>query len=269
MQQEPFNQRNKNYLGNTAAQSNQVQRIVIIATASLLGLALIILVIFSFIPANNTNKITRAAIEAAQAVTPDATVEDVVVADGFAMALVSDPHTDSQGSAGNRTFFSVAKDGSMKQIISGSDFNPITLLELSIPLETQAKLRGQPITELRYALASSCGYADDMQPGYIGFGGTFQPDDWQIDAATLTGLQRALSQHLTTKNKATTVDKRVICVDATRENSNVTTDTATYISTFTLQTLFITGAGETSPHTITFAIGPKNYHKYTIDDKEI
>lgn len=211
----------------------------------------------------------QSATDAAKKNTPNANVSNVKVADGFAISTVQDPTADGQASAGNVTFFKVNKDGSMTQIASGSSFSPIDLLGLGIPLATQAKLTGQDLTQVQQNLASLCGYSSGNTPGYFGFDGSFNPNGWQIDATTLDSIEQTLTGVLGSKNAGAQQGKKVICVNATRENSNFNTDAQTYISTFTLELRFITADGTVTTHMFTFATGPNYYRSYTLDGQKI
>ena len=267
MQQDPFT--NNSYTPNPVDTKARTNRIITLTIVTILSLTVVGLAIYGFVSSGTKDDATKAATDAAREQTPDAQVTDTVVADGFAMAIVSDPHANSQANAGNMTLFTVDDNGKMKQIANGSDFSPIDLLGFGVPLETQAKLARKSVSEIRFALASSCGQTNGMEPGYLGFGGTFQPDNWQIDATTLTNLQQALSSSISSSNSKLTANDRVVCVNVTRDNSDAKTDLTSYISTFTVEADFITANGKVSNHTITFAVGPKNYQKYTIDGKQI
>jgi hypothetical protein len=213
---------------------------------------------------------TQAATAAARKVTPHAKAKDVKVAGGFAIATVSDPSAKGQVRAGNVTVFKVNKDGSMTQIAAGSVFTPLDLLELGMPLETQAKLTGNSIGQVKQNLANQFDYSPgSVLPGYTGFDGSFNPGGWQIDASTLDGLEQALTAVISSKNTDTKYNESIICVSATRENSNATTDTQTYISTFTLELQFISANGKITDHTFTFATGPGYYRSYTLDGQKI
>lgn len=198
---------------------------------------------------------------------PDAKVSNVKVAGGFGLATVSDPTAKGQLNSGNVTVFKENKDKSMTQIASGSYFSPVDLLELGIPLATQAKLTEQDLAQIKQTLANTCNYGGGNTPGYSGFDGSFNPDGWQIDAATLGDIKRSLKGVVNDKNAKEKPEKKVICVNTTREKSNVTTDKQTYISTFTLELRFITEGG-ISNHPFTFTIG-SNYPNYTLDGQKI
>jgi hypothetical protein len=109
----------------------------------------------------------------------------------------------------------------------------------------------------------------------IASGSYFSPIDllgFGIPLATqakLTGLEQKLSDTINNQNTNVKSNMAVICVNATRNNSNKVIDTVTYISTFTLQVQFITANGTLTKHTVTFAIGPHYYRMYTIDGRAI
>ncbi|HET9173925.1 MAG TPA: hypothetical protein VFN56_01445 [Candidatus Saccharimonadales bacterium] len=233
-----------------------------------IGVVLAIVVVMAVVPYSQQSKDIKSATTAARKQIPNAQVTNIKVAGGFALAVVRDPSATGQANAGNRTVFRVNKDGSMTQLASGSSFGPLDLLELGIPLETQAELTGSSSSQVKQNLAYQCGY-NNGAIGFDGFDGSFSPGDWQIDSATLTSLEQKLTSAISNLNGSQKSGAAVICVNATRNNSNTTTDRTTYISTFTLQVQFITTDGTLTTHTVTFAIGPNYYRKYTLDGQTI
>ena len=229
----------------------------------------VVMGILALVIVSRPNKYTQSATKAARKVTPNAVVSNLKVADGFALSTVNSPTANGQGKSGNLTVFKVNKDGSMTQIANGSSFTPIDYLGLGIPLATQAKLTGQSLAQVQQNLANACGYNGGSTPGYIGFNGSFNPGGWQIDAGTLGSIEQALTTAITNNNVAANNGDKVICVKATINNSNLTTDKQTYISTFTLELQFITNNGALTNHTFTFSIGPNYYHSYTLDGQKI
>ncbi len=248
---------------------NEKARPVKIAVGILVGLGLILLVAYSLLSPIGQDKYTKAATAAARRVTPNAVVSNVKAAGGFALATVSDPTAQSQAKAGNVTIFKVNSDGSMTQIANGSYFSPIDLLGFGIPLATQAKLIGQNLTQVQRDLAGACGFSGGSSPGFTGFNGSFNPGGWQIDAATLDGLEQALTATISNKNTEANNGEKVICVNATREKSNANTNKQTYISAFTLELQFISSNGTLTSHMFTFAVGPNYYRSYTLDGQKI
>jgi hypothetical protein len=246
----------------------KLRKLLLIIAGIIAAIVLLTIIVHFLGPGSQQSKYTKSATAAARKETPNAEVRDVKVSDGYAIATIYDPTADSQASAGNTTVFKVNKDGSMVQIANGSSFSPLDLLGLGIPLATQAKLTGSTTEQVKQNLANQCGYADGA-PGYTGFDGSFNPGEWQIDAATLSGLVRALSSTINRQDAGTSSDKAVVCVNATQKNSNVTTDKTTYISTFTLQVQFVTSDGTLTTHTVTFATGPNYYRSYTLDGHDI
>lgn len=226
-------------------------------------------VVLAVVIQTKRDRYTRAATAAARKETPNAKAKNVKVAGGFAMATVSDSTAESQIRSGNTTIFRVNEDGSMTQIASGSSFSTLDLLELGIPLATQAELTETETNKVKQRLASDCGYNGGDAPGYSGFGGSFNPNGWQIDAGTSYNLERVLTAVVSDKNTNAKPDDKIICLNVTKKNSNVTTDMKTYISTFTLELQFITSEGAITTHPFTFSIGPKYYRNYTLDGKEI
>jgi len=257
------------YTSNGYEKSKLRIMLLVVAVFMLACLGVIALITHSLQPKSSQDKNTQSATAAAKKNTPNAHVSNVKVADGFAISTVQDPTADGQASAGNVTFFKVNKDGSMTQIASGSSFSPIDLLGLGIPLATQAKLTGQDLTQIQQNLAGLCDYSGGNTPGYLGFDGSFNPNGWQIDATTLDGIEQALTGVLGNENAGAQQSKKVICVNATREKSNFSTDAHTYISTFTLELRFITADGTVTTHMFTFATGPNYYRSYTLDGQKI
>lgn len=242
--------------------------LIVVAVFVLVCIGVIALAPHSSPTQSKQDKNTQSATAAAKKKTPNAKVSNVKVADGFALATVSDPTATSQANAGNITVFKVNKDGSMVQIAEGSYFGPLDLLELGIPLATQAKLSGTDIGQVEQNLADQCGYSNGTI-GMNGFDGTYSPGQWQIDASTLDILSQKLSTAISAQNANATGGKSVICVKATQNNSNVTTNTTTYISTYTLQVQFITADGTLTTHTLTFTNGSPRFRTYTLDGQAI
>jgi hypothetical protein len=247
----------------------KLRRLLFIAVGVLAAIAIIVLVVHLSQPESQQSKNMNSATAAARKVTPNAVVSNVKVDGGFALATVSDPTAVGQANAGNLTIFKVNKDGSMTQIANGSSFSPIDLLGLGMPLASQAMLTGHSLAQTQEDLAATCGYSVGDAPGYIGFSGSFNPGGWQIDAGTLDGLEQALTAVISNKNGQANNGEKVICVNATRKNSNASTDKQTYISTFTLGLQFITGNGTVTSHTFTFAVGPNYYRSYTLDGQKL
>lgn len=246
----------------------RLRKLLLIVIGVFLTITIVIVIIHLSTPESQQSKYTKGATVAARKQIPDANVKNVKVAGGFAIATVSDPAAEGQANVGNTTVFRVNKNGSMTQLAIGSSFSPLDLLELGIPLATQAKLTGSDVGHVKQNLAAQCGYSDGII-GYIGFDGSFNPGGWQIDSDTLSGLEQKLSYAINNENANMKPDMKVICVDATRKNSNDTINKTTYISTFTLQVQFVSDNGTLTTHTITFAVGPNYYRKYTIDGHDI
>jgi hypothetical protein len=247
----------------------KLRKLLLIVVGVLAAIAIIALVVHFVRPESQQSKYIKSATAAARKGTPNAKVTNVKVADGFALATVSGPTTNGPENIVYTAVFKVNQDGSMTQIANGSSFSPIDLLGLGIPLATQAKLTEHNLTQTQQDLASTCGYSGGNAPGYIGFNGSFNPGGWQIDAATLDGSEQALTAAISNKNAAAKDGEKVICVKATREKSNFSTDKQTYISTFTLELQLITGNGTVTTHTFTFAVGPNYYRSYTLDGQKI
>jgi hypothetical protein len=272
MPEDPYSQ-NGNGINNpytpSGYEKTKLRKLLLMVIGILAAIAIIALVIHFLQPESQQSKYIKSATAAAREHIPNAEVTDVKVAGGFALAVVSDPTAEGQANAGNTTVFKVNKDGSMDQLANGSYFSPLNLLELGIPLTTQAKLTGSGVGQVKQNLADQCGYSGGSSPGYSGFNGSFNPDGWQIDSATLGGLEQALSHTISAANAQARAGKAVVCVDATQRGSNATTDTKTYVSTFTLQLQFVTSDGTLTTHTLTFATGPNYYRNYTLDGRAI
>ncbi|HWB39290.1 MAG TPA: hypothetical protein VG604_03555 [Candidatus Saccharimonadales bacterium] len=264
----PYSQNNSPYTsgGYEKARIRKLLLIVVIVFAAAL---IPTLVLHGSQPDSHQNKYIKSATAAARKVNPSAIVTTVKVAGGFALATVTNPTTSGQESVVYTAVFRVSQDGSMRQLASGSSFSPLDLLNLGIPLATQAKLTGSSLGQTKQNLGDQCNYTGGGLPGYSGFGGSFNPGGWQIDSATLSSLEQALSDVLKEQNAAAQPGKSVVCVIATRKNSNLSTDTKTYTSTFKLQVQFVTGDGTLTVHALTFAIGYNHYRNYTLDGHNI
>lgn len=218
---------------------------------------------------NKPDKYTKSATDAVRKEIPNAKVTDVKVAGGFAIATVSDPTAKSQINSGNVTVFKVNEDGSMTLLANGSSFTTFDLLALGIPLATQAELTGASLDQIAQKLASDCGYNGGDTPGYVGFDGSFDPDKWQIDSGTLDSVEQALTTSISNKNAGLNAEDKTVCVNATNNKSNATTDMKTYISTFTLELQFFTTKGVVTNHAFAFSIGPNYYQDYSLDGQKI
>lgn len=249
------------FLQNNYEQGNQKTIKVIVIT--LIAAIVISLAIYFLSPASEQDKHTQKATEAAQKVTPNAKVNDIKVAGGFALALVSDPTSSSQAEAGNTTIFQVKDDGSMTQIANGSSFDTIQLLELGIPLKTQAELTNNTTDQVKQSLAIACGYNGGSTPGYSGFDGAFNPGGWKIDQLTLDVLDTSLTNAITKKNSTVNADKQIICVDTALIGSNITDDT------YTIGLRFISSDGTLSKHTLSYTIESNYRRSFTLDDQKI
>jgi hypothetical protein len=246
----------------------KVRKLVLVLVGVLAAIAIVTLVVQFSRPESQQSKYIKSATAAARKQIPNAKVKSIKVAGGFALAIVNDPTAEGQANAGNQTYFKVNADGSMTQLANGSSFGPLDLLGLGIPLATQSQLIGSSVGKVKQNLVEQCGYSGGV-PGYSGFDGSFSPDEWQIDSATLSDLEQAVSNTIVSQNAGATSSKKVICVNAIQKNSNATTDIKTYISTFTVQVQFVTGDGTITSHMLSFAIGPNHYHSYMLDGNSI
>jgi hypothetical protein len=259
----PFSKSNQTYNTQDNPGKKKLITIAVVSVVLVLGIPVFVAL------RNRPDDYTRSATEAARKVAPHAKVRNLKVAGGFAIATVSDSTAEGQLYAGNMTIFKINEDKSMTQIASGSSFTPLDLLELGIPLETQVELVGGNMDQIVQTLAGVCGYNGIDAPGYIGFDSSFEPDKWEIDSGMLSNLTQVLTDTLSNKNAAAKSDEKIVCVRATKNNSNAITDTKTYISTFTLELQFITRGGAITTHVLTFSIGPKYYQSYTLDGQKL
>ena len=249
----------------TTGSSDKKKVIVLIVVLGILIMGVPMLVTLL----NKPDKHTQSATEAARKEIPNAQVRNVKVAGGFAIATVSDPGAEGQIRVGSMTIFKVNEDESMTQLAIGSYFTPHNLLELGISPTVQAELTETSLDQVMQNLTDECRYNGGAAPGYIGFDGSFNPDGWQIDSGTLGNVRQALTVAIRDKNIQADASKKIVCVMATKNNSNATTDMKTYISTFTLELQFIAGGGEVGTHTFTFSIGPNHYQNYALDGKKL
>lgn len=261
-------QQNNSGLNNLPYTQNTRNKKLILA---LIAVAIVLCAGFIvFIVSNNgSSSDADRAKAAARKEIPNAEVKQVVVADGFAMATVYVPKDKSQLGSGNTTIFKVNKDGSMVYITSASYFSPVDLLGFGIPFETQAKLRETDVNSIGQELANSCNYNYDNTPGYSGFEGSFNPDGWQIDSASLEGITQALNTVVESSNSSKETADKTFCVNAIIKGSDVSVDKTTYASTFMLKLQFITGNGVITDHNFTFSDGPIYSRSYTLDGQKI
>lgn len=264
---------NNNQIGNNQYTAGgydkaKLRKVILIVASVIFTIVILVLLVHLAIPESQQSKYTQSATLAARKHTPNAKVTNIKVADGFAIATVSDPSAIGQSNSGNTTIFKVNQDGSMVQIATGSSFSPLDLLGLGIPLSTQAKLTGSNIQQVKQNLANFCGYSDGTI-GYTGFDGSFNPGGWQIDSATLGILEEKLSHAINNLNISASSGNLIICAQATLKNSNLTTDKTTFNSIFSLQVQFVTADGTLTTHTVTFSIGANDYRSYTLDGQNI
>jgi len=249
-------------------ENTRFRKLLILMVGILLTIILVVVIVRLSTPESQQSKYIKSATVAARKLIPDAKVTNVKVDGGFAIAIVSDPEAKGQANSGNTTIFKVSKDGSMKLIANSSYFSPLDLLGLGIPLETQAKLTGSNLAQVKQNFANQCGYTNG-NIGYTGFEGSFNPGGWEFDSATLRSLEQKLSNAINNLNITKKPDAQIICVNATRKNSNDTTNKTTYISTITLQMQFVSNNGILTTHVVTYAIGPNYYRSYTLDGQNI
>lgn len=211
------------------------------------------------------------AAAAAREEIPNAEAKQVVIADGFAMAVVYVPKNEGQLGSGNTTIFRVNEDESMTYISSASYFSPIDLLGFGIPLETQAKLREANLTSIKEELASSCeyGFYGPESPGFSGFDSSFNPDGWQIDSATLDGIIQTLETYSTGENTGNSYDDSIVCINAVIDDSGIDINQTTFASTFKMKLQFISGNGVVTNRNFTFTDGPVFSREYTLDGQNI
>lgn len=235
----------------------------------ILGIILCSAFIIFVVGKGESNSDVDKAKAAARKEIPNAEAKQVVVADGFAMAIVYVPKSDSQLGSGNTTIFKVNQDESMTYLASASYFSPIDLLNFGIPLKTQAKLRETDVSDVKQELANTCNYSFDNTPGFSGFDGSFNPDGWQIDSASLDGITQTLDNVIKDTNANNNYDDKVICINTQIKDSDVNVDKTTFASTFKLKIQFITGNGAITDHDFTFTDGPIYSRTYTLDGQKI
>lgn len=252
--------------GYTYTQNKPAKNKVLIVV---LLVILLVAVTVTAVILNRPDKLTRSALDAARKETPNARVREVRASGGFARAIVSDPTAESQIKAGNVTYFRVNNDESMTQIATGSSFSPIDLLDMGIPLQAQAEITGISLDKAIKNLSDACGYSDSGDPGYAEFGGSFDPDGWQIDSGTLSNIKRVLSASFAERGVEADSNSNVVCVIATNNKSDAKTDLKTYISTFSLELNFVDNKGTVSKHAFVFSIGPSYFKSYTLDGREL
>jgi hypothetical protein len=202
---------------------------------------------------------------------PHATVSHLKVAEGFAVGSVLDTSVSPQGFL---AYFKLNRDGSMTVLASGSEINPIDLLDVGIPLATQATLARRNVGQVKQRVFSECDYNGGNVPGYYGFGGSFGSKyDWELDAGTVDRVEQTLSDTISRQNATTESGKRVVCVNVgfrDRKNSTLKVDKKTYVATMTLRVGFITSSGALTHHTLKVAWGfPDRRWRYTLDGRRI
>lgn len=252
--------------GYTYTQNKPEKNKVLIAV---LLVVLLVAVTVAAVILSRPDKLTQSALEAARKETPNARVREVRASGGFARAVVSDPKAESQIQAGNVTYFRVNGDESMTQIASGSAFSPIDLLGMGIPLPTQADITGISVDKVIKNLSDACGYSSGGGPGYAEFGGSFDPDGWQIDSGTLSNIERVLNASVNNPSTGADSNGNVVCIIATNNKSDVKTDTKTYISVFSMELNFVTDSGIVSKHAFSFSIGPNYFKSYALDGRKL
>lgn len=255
------NYQNYNYPTNT---SNKKKKIVLIVFC-VVALFVVVFVLNKKMPINQTNK----AKEAARKEIPNAEVKQVVVADGFAIAIVYSPKDTGQLGSGNTIVFKVNKDSSMTYLANASDFDTIDLLNLGIPLTTQAKLKKTDLNTVKKNLENSCNYTGDFMPGFSGFDGSFDPDGWQIDSTTLNNIQQALVSVVKSNDAYKNSSDKIVCINALTKDSNIDTNQTTFESVFLIKLQFITGEGKITDHSFSFTDGPINSRVYSLDNQKI
>lgn len=211
---------------------------------------------------------TEKARDAIRKSIPNAEVENLSIADGFAIGKTYVPKDKSQLGAGQLSVFRINKDGSIEYLASASDFNEIKLLELGIPLETQSKLNNISIAKVKESLALTCNFENDNLPGFYGFDGSFNPDGWQIDKSSYFYITDLLGKTIWLTNSTQTIDKKIICVAAS-DKSDFKVDNSTNIGTYYMKLRFITSNGTITEHDFTFNDDPPSERLYTLDGQKI
>ena len=197
------------------------------------------------------------------------TISDLKVASGFAVASILNKSRSPQGYL---AIFKVHSVRSMTVIASGSEIDPVELVELRIPFATQVKLFPSESEEsLQHAVADEGQYAGQNTPGFSGFDGSFGPDGWELDAGTFDSLEAALSKAVTELNADANVSNRTIDVDAAYKLNRHNR----FVQNFTLKLAFISSIGTFTIHTLeaTYhggrAGGVPAYYTYALDGHDI
>lgn len=240
-------------------------RIAVVVYGVVIILVTFLFIIIKFQQNKDNNKIKIAA----RAQVSDAEVRNVVVSNGFAVATINSPSSNGQLKSGNIALFKENDDKSMTQIASGSSFNTIDFLDLGVPLTTQAKLLKKSLEQIKQDLADSCNYNNTNTPGYMGFNGSFHPNGWGIDASKLFFITNALDSVVSDINSGVKSDNKVICVNATTDNSNLVIDRKRQRVNYTIQVKFITNSGGTSAHTLNFSNNGNNSWDFILDGRKI
>lgn len=220
---------------------------------------------------NPHNSYQQSATKAARKHTPHAVVSDLKVTQDFAVATVKDPKGSPQAQAGNFAVFKVRKNHTMKQLAIGSSFSPLFLLELGMPRTTQTKLTWSgSVSSLNQYIADECEYQDgEDTPGYSGFGASFKPGGWQIDANSLFYIEKALSSVISPKNAKAKAGRRIICVDASYKHSDMVTSKKTNVTTWTLRLYFVAKRGLARTHKFRFSTSEDGGFTYYLDGRRI
>lgn len=177
------------------------------------------------------------------------TATNTVEAGGYASSLV----TQTGQSQNYIVIYKVDKTGAMTEIASGSSFTPMSLLELGIPLDTQAKLTQQSLSAVQQKLEQSCGYKGGDTPGIE----TNSFQSVQTDGVSTLGggkmlsIQYVLGNAISTLNAAqSNADDKVVCVTAVPTNASGENDSSINLS---FQLHFFTGNGVLTTHDFTYS----------------
>ncbi len=227
--------------------------------------------------ASKSSRYYKAALAAARKSDgQDTTISDLKVAEGFAVATILN---ESKSPQGYLAIFKVRSVRSMTVIASGSQIDPIELVELHMPFATQVKLTWVGSEEsLRNYVAGEGEYAGESTHGYSGFDGSFGPNGWEIDAGTFDSMEAALSKAIHKRNAQANASEKTIDVDAAyklNRDSKITVNKTTYSETFTLKLVFVSAIGTFTEHTLKAtqhpggAGGVPAYFTYALDGRDI
>lgn len=226
---------------------------IIITLVALLVFAAVIVIPAIFLqpsPEQKENQVllkkTTAAI---QKESPGAIVKNATTADGFIKGTV----TRTKSGQDYIAIFKASESGDMTELTSGSEFDPITLLQLGISFANQAKLNNQSVDDIKKSLMSQCNYTSGNTPGYdtSSFRKIKTREQISLNAGDIQYLQSKLNTAIQAKNS--NQDDKIVCVSAMATDNAQKTNSYISIAT-SFQVQFITGSGSISTHQIIMTV---------------